>query len=57
MKTIVLVLLGVWLLVAVLGAVVEGLLWLLFIGLVLFAATALWGFLKMRSGTGAGHTG
>ncbi|CCG04507.1 hypothetical protein [Blastococcus saxobsidens] len=39
-------LLVVWLALAVIGAVVEGLFWLLMIGLVLFLATAAFGWTK-----------
>lgn len=48
MKTLILVLLALWLVFAVLGAVLEGLFWLTIIGLVAFAATATWGWLKLR---------
>ena len=40
------VLLLVWLVVTVVGAVVEGLFWLAVVGLLLFAATAVAGFLR-----------
>jgi hypothetical protein len=36
----------VWAVLAVLGFVIKGLLWLAVIALVLFAATVLWGMLK-----------
>jgi len=32
-----------------LGFVIKGLLWLAFIGLILFVATAVWGWLKRRT--------
>jgi hypothetical protein len=48
MKTLILVLLALWLVFAVLGAVLEGLFWLTVIGLVAFAATAAFGWLKLR---------
>ena len=46
MWTIIIVLLVVWLVLAVLGAVIEGLFWLLIIGAVLFVATLAWGWLR-----------
>lgn len=49
MWTIIAVILVVWLAVSVLGFVLEGLLWLGIIGLVLFGATLLYGFIKGRS--------
>ena len=39
----------IWLVLSILGFVIEGLLWLALIGLVLFAATAVWGWLKRRT--------
>ena len=48
MKILVVVLLVVWALVAVLGAVIEGLLWLVLVGLVLFVATAAYGWFTLR---------
>ncbi len=44
------VLLVVWLVVSILGAVIEGLFWLTVIGIVLFLGTAAFGFLKRKSG-------
>jgi hypothetical protein len=52
MKTIIIVLLVAWLVLALLGAVLEGLFWLLVIGVLAFLATAVWGWLKVR-GSGA----
>lgn len=52
MKTLIIVLLVVWLVLAVLGAVIEGLLWLLFVAALALVATAVWGWLQMRSGPG-----
>jgi hypothetical protein len=49
MKTVILVLLVLWLVFAVLGAVFEGLLWLMFIALLAFVATAVWGWWKLRN--------
>jgi hypothetical protein len=52
MKTLIIALLVVWLVVALLGAVLEGLFWLLVIGVVLFLATGVYGWLKLRAGGG-----
>lgn len=49
MKALLVLLLVLWLVVTVLGAVIEGLFWLLVIGLVLFVGTAVWGWLRLRS--------
>jgi hypothetical protein len=46
---IIITLLVIWLILSVLGFVLEGLLWLAFIGLILFVATAVWGWLKRRT--------
>lgn len=53
MKTIIVVLLVVWLVVALLGVLIKGLFWLLVIGGVLFLGTAAYGWLKLRSGSGS----
>ncbi|MCZ2857616.1 hypothetical protein [Blastococcus sp. VKM Ac-2987] len=42
-------LLVIWLVLAVVGAVVEGLFWLLVVGVVLFLATAAYGWVKRNS--------
>ena len=52
MKTLIVVLLVAWLVVALLGVLLEGLFWLLVIGALLFVGTAVWGWLKLRAGTG-----
>ncbi|MCZ2861083.1 hypothetical protein [Blastococcus sp. VKM Ac-2987] len=39
-------LLVVWLVVSIIGAVIEGLFWLLVVGVVLFLGTAAYGWLK-----------
>ena len=52
MKTLIIALLVVWLVVALLGAVLEGLFWLLVVGVVLFLATGAYGWLKLRAGGG-----
>lgn len=46
------VLLVVWLVIVVVGFVVKGLVWLAIIGIVLFLATAVYGWIK-RKATGA----
>ncbi len=43
------VLIVVWLVVAIVGAVVEGLFWLFMVGLVLFLLTAAWGWTRRDS--------
>lgn len=50
MKTIIIALLVLWLVFSVLGAVIEGLLWLLWVGILLFLATAAWGLIASRRG-------
>ena len=50
MLKIIAVLLVVWLVVAVLGAIIEGLFWLTVVGAVLFLGTGVYGYLKRRSG-------
>lgn len=49
MLKIILVLLVIWAAFAVIGFVIEGLLWLAFLGLVLLVATAAWGWFKRRA--------
>lgn len=51
MLKVIAVLLVVWLVVAVLGAVIEGLFWLTVVGALLFLATAGYGYLRRRSGS------
>ena len=46
---ILVVILAVWLAVSVLGFVIKGLFWLAIIGLVLFLATSLFGFMQNKS--------
>jgi len=46
---IIITLLIIWLILSVLGFVVKGLLWLAIIGLVLFVATGVWGWLKRKT--------
>ena len=52
MKALISVLLAVWILVSLLGAVIEGMLWLLVIGLVLLVATAAYGWFRLRRRSG-----
>ena len=46
---IIITLLIIWLVLSILGFVVKGLLWLAFIGLILFVATAAWGWFKRKT--------
>lgn len=48
---IIIAILVIWAVLAVLGFVVKGLLWLAIIALVLFAATVVWGMIKRRTTT------
>lgn len=48
---LIITLLVIWLVLSILGFIIEGLLWLAFIGLVLFAATAVWGWIKRKART------
>jgi hypothetical protein len=50
---LIVILLIVWLLLAVLGFALKGLVWLAIIGIILFLATAVWGYIKR----GGGKTG
>jgi len=50
MLTLVIVLLALWLVLSVVGFAVKGLLWLAVIGLILFVATAVIGFVRRRAG-------
>ncbi|WP_192933058.1 hypothetical protein [Epidermidibacterium keratini] len=45
-------LLVIWLVLAVLGFVVKGLLWLAVVGIVLFLGTAAWAAIKRKSAQG-----
>jgi hypothetical protein len=49
MKALLIVLLAVWLLVTLVGVLIEGLFWLMVVGLLLFVATAVWGWFKLRA--------
>jgi hypothetical protein len=48
---LIITLLIIWLVLSILGFVIKGLLWLAVIGLVLFVATGVWGWLKQRART------
>lgn len=54
MRALVVLLLLLWVVVAVLGVVLDGVRWLLVVGLVLFVATAVWGVFKVRAVVGRG---
>lgn len=49
MLGLVLLLLALWLALSIVGAIVEGLLWLAVVGILLFLATAAWGWAKRRT--------
>ena len=46
---LIITLLIIWLVLSILGFAVKGLLWLAIIGLVLFVATAVWGWVKRKA--------
>lgn len=48
---LIITLLIIWLVLSIVGFVIEGLLWLALIGLVLFLATGVWGWVKQRART------
>jgi hypothetical protein len=47
--SLIVVLLVVWLVLAVLGFVIKGLVWLAIVGIVLFVATGIWGWVRRRA--------
>ncbi len=49
MTTVIVILLVVWLVLAILGAVLEGLLWLTVVGIVLLVGTAIYGWVKRKA--------
>lgn len=51
MVKIIVILLVIWVIFSIVGFVIEGLLWLAAIGIVLFFATLVWGWLKRKAGT------
>jgi LPXTG-motif cell wall-anchored protein len=46
---LIIALLVIWLVFPIIGFVVEGLIWLAVIGLVLFVATGVWGWVKRKT--------
>ena len=52
MLRLIVVLLVVWLVLAVLGLIIKGLFWLAVLGLILFAVTAVAGFLRRGGSRG-----
>ncbi|HEX9087533.1 hypothetical protein [Arthrobacter sp. TB 26] len=46
---LIITLLIIWLVLSILGFAVKGLLWLAVIGLVLFVATGVWGWVKRKA--------
>jgi hypothetical protein len=46
---LIITLLIIWLVLSILGFAIKGLVWLAVIGLVLFVATAVWGWVKRRA--------
>ncbi|WP_156642202.1 LPXTG cell wall anchor domain-containing protein [Arthrobacter sp. B6] len=46
---LIITLLIIWLVLSIIGFVLEGLLWLAIIGLVLFVGTAVWGWVKRKA--------
>ncbi|MCW4386581.1 hypothetical protein OH146_12435 [Salinibacterium sp. SYSU T00001] len=48
MLKIILILLAIWIVLSIIGFVVEGLFWLAVIGLILFVGTAIYGAIKGR---------
>ncbi|HEV7957808.1 MAG: hypothetical protein JWL94_351 [Microbacteriaceae bacterium] len=51
MWSFIILLLVLWIVLSIVGFVVEGLFWLAVIGLVLFAATAIFGWLRRKTGS------
>lgn len=49
MWTIIVILLIAWVVLAILGAVIEGLFWLIIIAALLFVATLVWGWLRNKA--------
>lgn len=47
---IILLLLAIWLVISIIGLVIEGLIWLFIIGAVLFVGTSVWGWIKRNTG-------
>lgn len=53
MTGLIVLLLVVWLVLAVLGAVLEGLFWLTIVGLILLVATGIWGWVRRNTSASA----
>ena len=51
MLTLVIVLLAIWLILAVVGFAVKGLIWLAIIGIILFVVTAIIGWIRRTANT------
>lgn len=49
MTTVILILLVVWLVLAILGAILEGLFWLTIVAVVLLIGTGIYGWLKRKT--------
>ncbi len=49
MLGLILTLLVIWLILAVLGIVIKGLFWLFIVGLILFVATGIFGWVRRRT--------
>ena len=49
MIKLIIILLVIWVALSILGFVIEGLFWLAVIGIVLFLATGVWGWLSRKS--------
>jgi hypothetical protein len=47
--SLIVILLVVWLVLAVLGFVIKGLVWLAIVGIVLFLVTGVWGWIRRRA--------
>jgi hypothetical protein len=49
MTTVILILLVIWLVLAILGAVLEGLFWLTIVAIVLLIGTGIYGWIKRKA--------
>lgn len=49
MTTVILILLVIWLVLAILGAVLEGLFWLTIVAIVLLIGTGIYGWIKRKT--------
>jgi hypothetical protein len=54
MLILIVVLLALWLILSVVGFAIKGLLWLAFIGIILFVVTAIIGFIRRAAGRKTG---